>query len=133
MDIDDLSHKQILVMGATSCFCVFSFLFAVGYSSYLIHLGNHFNSLDIPVINNVIDIPQDWSTVPYTDLRVATNSCPSGYESIFERIWQGTTIGCQTRSGLFNSDPKIDVNDDCNNGEGGNGGDVCNPWPTIKQ
>jgi hypothetical protein len=58
-------------------------------------------------------LPQDWQTQPFTDISVVgqEDNCPNGTESVFERAWYGTTIGCVPTMGYY--DIPVTVNKRC--------------------
>ena len=98
----------------------------------MIHQAKHFDQESVPSVDNILDIPNDWNAVPFTDIQVVSErlNCPDDTEPVFERLWFGTTIGCF----LDNRKQKLTVNGKCGTDEDGNQvGVYTYAWPAIYQ
>ena len=79
------------------------FVMSITVGSYMIHESNHYNSDTFPIINNIVDIPQDWSATPLVEINIVdyNQNCGINQIHVFERIWFGTTIGCMENDRSF--------------------------------
>ena len=91
----DQRNLKILLITFAIC-TIFSFITAVAYGSYLIKRSNTMHDeFEFPIATNIVDVSDDWSTIPIVDIRVGEGSkCPIGSEAVFERIWYGLHLAC---------------------------------------
>ena len=112
-------------------------LMGIAFGSYLVYKGKHFNSFDVPRITNTLDIQNDWSQVPFISIQTVpkTEACPSGTESIWERVWYGMKAGCSSYSTAWiTSNKKVTSGDVCSTDDDGDYVGVnVNPFFAVYQ
>ena len=92
-------RKQKILAGVViACFAI-GFLTAIFYGSYLVDISKTYDiDFSFPIATNIVDVPEDWTTMPLVDIRVGVGSkCPMGSEPLFERNWFGLHLACDCR------------------------------------
>ena len=84
------------------------------------------------MVHNTLEIPSDWTTLPFVDITVIDleENCPEGSESVFERVWYGMKAACNvdpdSADGLIVGDKcKADINDVVK-------GETVGGWAAVK-
>ena len=79
-------HEDTLVIVAIVTWSIVQLTLALSLGGYFIYQTNHNNfDLNLPEVTNILEVPKDWTAVPYTDIQVvdANSACPEKTEPIF--------------------------------------------------
>lgn len=75
------------------CNCVNQLIILVIGIALTMHMGKvgKVSNQNTQTISAIVD---DWTTIPFTKVRVTDNKCSATEESVFKRNWAGTEQGC---------------------------------------